>query len=125
MPDTELGAYRLFCHLIEVGVVNGELCVGPLQRQGSQAQRAEALAQEHRGEVGESGCFLRSVPRAFKHVDRRYAASQPVRKHGVKGWFKHTLGLPIWLFCHYRGLGNGPACRPMWIHKRIWSKLGF
>lgn len=34
---------------------------GPLQRQESKAQGAKALTQEHRGEVGESGCFLRSV----------------------------------------------------------------
>lgn len=32
---------------------------GPQQRQESKAQgAAEALTQEHRGEVGESGCFL-------------------------------------------------------------------
>lgn len=34
---------------------------GPLQRQESKAQGAKALTQEHRGEVGESGCFLGSV----------------------------------------------------------------
>lgn len=34
---------------------------GPLQRQESKAQGAKALTQEHRGEAGESGCFLRSV----------------------------------------------------------------
>lgn len=34
---------------------------GPLQRQESTAQGTEALTQEHRGEGGESGCFLGSV----------------------------------------------------------------
>lgn len=88
---------------------------GPLQRQESKAQGAKALTQEHRGEVGESGCFLRSlVSPVFKPVDRQ-APGQPVGECG-EVWFRHTVGLSIWLFFYCRGLGDWPPCEPVCVH---------